>query len=308
LGRRFLKALIRHKTEELQANASQKVEQTDPDQCFDNQTRKEGTAAIHSKRRKSITLSAYLPDKEDVFPTKEFIVEIINDIKTAKKSGPQDSKVGIYRLRRLRIKPILANLKTDILKEIIKFKHSLYIIDSLKFNDGALLVSDKHIIFRLNFETQAMYSVVLNRKGHTVNFYSLPKRKIENQKQKMATLKFIEPQKIRALEKRFYKNLINSLDFKAEEDMLKEIFGIQSSAKGTFIDGRMIRKRKEVFIEIAAVTKFKFSLIMDLYGNYFDITPNDSSSDWRSLLQESLHRGGFFPAINVFHSNMDCLF
>ena len=308
MERTLFKALIRRKTEESLANNSQKSEDRNPDRYFDDQTKKERADAKYSKERNGITPSAYLPEKEVVFPTKKFIDEIFKDIQTARHLSPGDSKFRTYDLQRLRVKPILANLKTDILKEIIKFEHCLNIIDSLKFIDGTILEFDKNIIFRLNLEIKARYSIVLDRKGETVNFCTLPKRLIDNQEQNTAALKFLDSAKIRALENRFFVNLIDSLDLKAEEDILKGVFGLQPSAKGAFIDGQMIRKSNEVFFEIVVDRKFKFSLIIDLYGNYLDITPTDSSSGWMSLLEEFFSRGAFFPAVNVFHSNMDCLF
>ena len=308
MERTLFKALIRRKTEESLANNSQNTEDIDPNRFFGDQTKKEGADAMHSKDRNGITPSAYLPEKNVVFPTNKFIDEIFKDIQTARHRSPREGKFRTYDLKRLRVKPILANLKTDILKEIIKFDHCLNISDSLNFIDGTILEFDKNIIFRLNLEVKARYSIVLDRKGETVNFCTRPKRLIDNQEQNMPALKFLDQAKTRALKNRFFKNLIDTIELKAEENILKGIFGLQPSAKYTFINGRMLRKSNEVIFEIVVDRKFKFSLIIDLYGNYLDITPTDSSSSWMSLLEESFRRSAFLPAVNVFHSNMDCLF
>ena len=307
MGRTLLKALIRRKSDELQETASQKPGQGDAIQHFEDNPDRHGVGVVNSKDRNSTRPSAHTLDVDQVFPTQKFINAIIRDIKTSKPRESRDNKFRIYELKRLFAKTILAHLKSDTIKEIIKFKHCLNTINPLRFLDGAILVFNKQVIFRLNFEAQAMYSIIINRKGDALKFCILPKRLIDDSEQRRPMQKFLDPRKIRKFVSRFLKNLHTALDFNVEKDTLLNIFGIHPHGKGTFIDGRMIRNKNEIYFEVAVISKFRFPLIMDLNGNFIDITAMECESDTMGLIEKAIHQNNLNPKVNLFYSNIDCL-
>ena len=127
MGRTLLKALIRRKSDELQETASQKPGQGDAIQHFEDNPDRHGVGVVNSKDRNSTRPSAHTLDVDQVFPTQKFINAIIRDIKTSKPRESRDNKFRIYELKRLFAKTILAHLKSDTIKEIIKFKSMLII-------------------------------------------------------------------------------------------------------------------------------------------------------------------------------------
>jgi len=206
----------------------------------------------------------------------------------------------LYKLKNLFAKQIVLNLKSGVIQSIIKNKYFLVLHDYLKYTCGELLKFKTGCFYRLNFKSKAMLPILLNRTGCLVNFLLSNKKLVACRNKQVVPANIMNTDEVKQLELMLVRNIFSAADLKAIRKTLTASFDITFYDEIECRDGNITVLDGEVAYELLLDLRLGFSIFMDKYGNFLDVSAVDDLNVWEEVIRDhSLHQN-WLPPINLF--------
>lgn len=205
-----------------------------------------------------------------------------------------------YKLLQPIAKQIVLNLKPGAIQHIIKYKYFLVLHDYLKYTDGELLVAENQFFYRLNFKSKAILPILLNRQGDLKNFLHKNKQPRACRNSQAAPSHVLNTDVIRQFELTLIRNMFDAAEMDSARKVLTAVFDLTFYDEIECRGGKMVVLNREVAYELMIDVNFGFSIFLDEYGIFIDVTAADACDVSQRVIEDYLIHQSWFPSINIF--------
>jgi len=142
--------------------------------------------------------------------------------------------------------------------------------------------------------------ILLNRTGYLVNFLLSNKKLVACRDKQVVPANIMNTDEVKQLELMLVRNIFSAADLKAIRKTLTASFDITFYDEIECRDGNITVLDGEVAYELLLDLRLGFSIFMDKYGNFLDVSAVDDLNVWEEVIRDhSLHQN-WLPPINLF--------
>lgn len=194
--------------------------------------------------------------------------------------------VGMQGIERFLVEVIVFYFDRLIIENSFRRKYKLNITNYLQYKGGDLLTFKKQILYKLNFEANLAFSVLLDRMGNFLTFNIPRNHLLWSQAKNGNNLKGLDFGAIKSWELKLLHKLIGSLDIDALKKIFKDKFnfGLQGAIKCK--TGDIVTYNHEVAYKLVFESKVAFSMLLDRMGNSLSLIASDELAELAAALEK----------------------
>ena len=166
--------------------------------------------------------------------------------------------------------------------------HGLLLKEKMKFKEGKTIVYNNQIVYKFDFQSIALFSVLVDEMGRFSGFTDPNAIQFSSSEETESDDKIIDPEKFKLRKAEFLESLSETISHRAINELFRKIYKIESAGKMIYRHGEIRIFNDHVTYQFHYEIEAIFSIFINREGNYINTSEENNVSSLEEDTQRKL--------------------